>query len=225
MTKVTFVFDKEKDLRNNHFAVNFVSPFEPKRKFNQFSPLDCCKGKKFGECSKIIGEFHKKLYDSPLIESVKDAFQNAWDIISEQFFKRLDDMTGKKFPFKEVKVYLTTQTLTPYDSKEGNYYVSIWNNISHALKTSGHELMHLHFHKYDWEGIENQLGKDKTNSLKEALTVLLNVEFKDLWFISDKGKANEKQQKLREFIKKEWIQEKNYNSLLLKCVNYLKNDI
>jgi hypothetical protein len=82
--------------------------------------------------------------------------------------------------------------------------------------------MHLDFHNNNWEEIEKRIGKEKTEKLKEALTVLLNLEFRDLWFVKDKGKNSKEQQNLREFIKKEWLKNKNYKSLLEKCVIYLK---
>ena len=56
--------------------------------------------------------------------------------------------------------------------------------------------------------------------LKEALTVLLNLEFKDLWFIEDEGYKKHKE--LREFIAQEWKKEKDFEKLLKKCVKYLK---
>jgi len=81
--------------------------------------------------------------------------------------------------------------------------------------------MHLYFHKFYWDKVESEIGEDKTADLKEALTVLLNVEFKDLWFVSDQGyKPHEE---LRKFIRDEWKKEKDFDVLLKKCVEYLKN--
>ena len=223
MTKVIFKFDKEKDLWNNWFAVNFESKWELGKNFNNIQKLEeGCKGKTFEECKKKIEDFHKRLHNSFLIEETKNAFQEAWNKINEEFFKRLEKITGNKFPFKEVTAYITTQSLCPYDYKGGSFMISIFSNIPSALKMAGHELMHLDFHNNDWKKIEEKIGKEKTSDLKEALTILLNLEFRDLWFVEDKGKSSEEQQKLREFIKKGWSKEKNYKSLLQKCIIYLK---
>lgn len=223
MTKVIFEFDKEKDLWNNWFAINFSSKLEKDKKFNNIPKLEeKCKDKKFEECKLDIEKFHKKMYNSFLITETIKSFQSAWDKINDEFFTRLKKITGNKFPFKEVKAYITTQSLCPYDYKEGSFMISFWSNIPDMLRLSAHELMHLDFHNNNWDEIEEKIGKEKTEGLKEALTILLNLEFKDLWFVSDKGKDNEDQQKLREFIKKEWLKEKNYKSLLEKCVIYLK---
>jgi len=223
MVNVTFKFDKEKDLQNNFFAINFNSKLEEGRNFNNIPHLEkACKGKSFEECREEIEKFHQKIYNSFLIEEITNSFQNAWNKINDEFFKRLEKVTGNKFPFEEVNAYITTQSLCPYNHKKGNFMISIWSSVPSGLRISAHELMHLDFHNNDWENVEDKIGKEKTEGLKEALTILLNLEFRDLWFVKDKGKSLEEQQKLREFIKKEWLKEKNYKSLLEKCVIYLK---
>jgi len=223
MVNVIFKFDKEKDLWNNWFAINFKSNLEKGRKFNNIPQLqEICENKDFEKCKEEIEKFHEKIYSSYLINETLKAFQSAWEKINEEFFKRLKNITGNKFPFENVTAYLTTQNLCPYDFKKGSFIISIWSNIPSMLKTSAHELMHLDFHNNNWEEIEEKIGKEKTEKLKEALTVLLNLEFRDLWFVKDKGKNSEEQQELREFIKKEWLKNKNYKSLLNQCVIYLK---
>ena len=226
MVKVIFKFDKERDLWNNWDTVNYISPWNKELNFNKIPLLnELCKNKTFEECKQDLERFYKKIHNSFLIEEVRRSFQESWDKINEEFFKRLEKITGNKFPFEVVMAYLTTQLRCPYDPKKGNFIVSIFSNIPKTLKTSGHELMHLDFHNNNWKEIEEKIGKEKTADLKEALTVLLNLEFKDLWFVKDEGKPNREQQKLRSFIKEEWLKEKNYKSLLEKCVIYLKNDI
>ena len=223
MPKVIFKFDKEKDLWNNWDTVNYKSPWEKGVKFNKMPILDeICKDKKFEECKDEIEKFWVKVHNSFLIEEIRIAFQNAWDKINDEFFKRLEKITGNKFPFDEATVYLTTQGRCPYNFTKGYFFCSLFSNIPNSLITGGHELMHFDFHNYDWKTIEKKIGKDKTADLKEALTVLLNLEFNDLWFIEDKGKPSEGQKKLRDFIKNEWTKEKNYKSLLDKCVIYAK---
>ncbi len=223
MVKVTFKFDKEKDLWNNWFAINYKSDLEKGRKFNNISRLqEKCENKSLEQCKDEIAKFHKKIYSSYLIDETIKSFQSAWEKINKEFFKRLKNITGNEFPFENVTAYLTTQSLCPYDFKKGSFIISIWSNLPSMLRLSAHELMHLDFHNNNWEEIEKEIGKEKTEKLKEALTVLLNLEFRDLWFVKDKGKNSEEQQKLREFIKKEWLKNKNYKSLLNKCMIYLK---
>jgi hypothetical protein len=98
--------------------------------------------------------------------------------------------------------------------------VSFFRDLASALNTCGHELLHIQFHNLYWNQVENQIGEKKTSDLKEALTVLLNLEFKDLWFVEDKGYEIHKE--LRKFITDEWKKEKDFRILLDKCINYLK---
>ena len=69
-------------------------------------------------------------------------------------------------------------------------------------------------------GIAKKEDSFETEDLKEALTILLNLEFNDLWFIKEIG--YESHEKLREFIKNQWMKNKNFDVLLNKCVVYLK---
>lgn len=95
----------------------------------------------------------------------------------ETFTKRAEEIFGLKLE-KEVTAYLTVNNRCPYNISENYFFVT----ISHESPTS--TVMHELWHFYTWYkfGItdESILGKQKYNDLKEALTVLLNVEFPDL---------------------------------------------
>ncbi|MEM4605663.1 MAG: hypothetical protein QW103_01330 [Candidatus Pacearchaeota archaeon] len=78
----------------------------------------------------------------------------------------------------------------------------------------GHEIFHFYFHKFYFEELEKKIGKEKTTDFKEALTVLLNLEFNDLFLIEDKGYENHKD--LREFIKEKWSKRKSFDFLIYK---------
>jgi len=48
---------------------------------------------------------------------------------------------------------------------------------------------------------------------------LLNLEFKDLWFVKDCGYKSHRE--LRKFISDKWKEEKDFEKLLNSCVVYL----
>ena len=58
--------------------------------------------------------------------------------------------------------------------------------------------------------------------LKEALTVLLNLEFKDILLAYDEGYGMHKE--LRDFISEEWKRKQDFNSLIDRCIEYLKKN-
>jgi hypothetical protein len=218
MVKVIFKFDKEKDLFNNWDLSNCkksswanISISEEARKI--------CENKTFEECKKELSDYTSNIHNSPFIKLVLASWEEAWKIIEKEFFKRMDKVMKNKFT-ENISAYLTTSKTCPYDPDEGYFMISFFSSIPRALSTCGHEIMHLYFHKFYWDKVEKEIGKEKTEDLKEALTVLLNLEFKDLWFMEDMGYEPHKE--LREFIAQEWEKEKDFDVLLDKCVKYLK---
>lgn len=89
-----------------------------------------------------------------------------------------------------------------------------------AVRTCGHELLHIYINNHYGNKLKESIGEDKFNFLNESLTVLLNLEFKDLWFVKDVGYMQTRN--LRNYISQNWEQNKDFEKLLKKCVNYLK---
>lgn len=92
-------------------------------------------------------------------------------------------------------------------------------SLPRAVVSIGHELLYIHFHDYYLESIKKRIGSDKTHDLREALTVLLNLEFRDLLIGFDEG--YEQHRELREFIILEWQNERDFDKLLEKCITKL----
>lgn len=97
----------------------------------------------------------------------------------------------------------------------------LFDSIPGCMLTTAHEIFHLHIHDHFFEAIKNVVGEEKAHDIKEAVTTtLLNLEFRDLWSLSDKG--YEKHAELRRFIEEQWKKEKDFYSLLEKCVLKLR---
>jgi len=221
MPEVIFKFDKEKDLWNIWDTCNFESKWSDD--FTRgISPelILLCKGKKFKDVKDKLKKCRKKMYSSKLIPIITKVFNECWKNVNNEFFERLEKIMKKPFCCNKVTAYLTSVRRCPYNYKKEDayFFVQLFNGIPNAMKTSGHEIMHIQFHNAYWPQIEKQIGKEKTADLKEALTVLLNLEFKDLWLVKDEGYSSH--QKLREFIEKEWKKEPDFDILLEKCVEY-----
>lgn len=143
--------------------------------------------------------------------AIVQTFQNSWDSISFEYQKRAENIFGIVLP-RDVTGYLTINNRCPYSIEHDMFYVSTANQNT-ANKTAMHELWHF----YTWfkYGIEWQekLGAQKYNEIKESLTVLLNVECKDLLpeDITDNGYPQH--QELREKILSIWSQDKNMDRL------------
>jgi len=218
MVQVTFISDIEKDMENIWDKCN------KKPNFGSFkinpSLEKICKGKKFKEAKPELERYLKPTYESPYIESFRKVMQELWDKIEVQFFDRMNSLMKKEYK-KEIISYITTLGICPYNPKEPSFMVSLFYPIQIALSTCGHEIMHLYFHEFYWDDVEKKLGSKKTGDLKEALTVLLNIEFIDLWLTKDSGYDEHKS--LREFISKTWKEEKDIEMLLNKCIDFLSS--
>lgn len=217
MVKVEFLFDLEKDLWNHWHKSNWQSSWANL----EVNPVikDICEGKEFEDCKKDLSNHLYKLQNSEIIKINIEEVSRAWRVIEEEFFYRMNNLMKKKFD-QDILAYLTTLGICPYNPDEPSFMFSLFYSLPMSLQTCGHEIMHLYFHKFYWDDVEVKIGKEKTGDLKEALTVLLNLEFKDLWFATDYGYESHKE--LRDFIIKKWKEEKDFEKLLEKCVHYIK---
>lgn len=220
MPKVEFKFDKSKDIWNYWSSVNEKSRFLDFSKFINPTLLNSIKGKNKKEASGIIEKNLLDIHKSPFIKIYIEAVSKAWKKIEKKYFDTLKKITKKSICSEKFTAYLTTTVRCPYEKKENWFMINFFSPIPHTLRTIGHEILHLQFYKYFFDKIKKEIGKEKTEDLKEALTILLNLEFQSLWFVRDKGYL--KHEKLREFIEKEWKKESDFKILLEKCVDYLK---
>jgi len=221
MSNVNFLFSKEKDAWNiwskvnnttNRFGKPIISP----------KIINAIKEKSFEESIPEIEKINQTIYNSGLIENFIDALKKSWNKVEKEFFIRLEKITGKKFN-GDANCFITTIGICPYNPEERWFMDSLLYNLPKAVVSIGHELLHIHFHDYYFKDIEKQIGKDKTHDLREALTVLLNLEFKDILIGFDEGYEQHKE--LRNFIAQEWNQEKNFDKLLEKCTLKLNAEI
>ncbi len=153
---------------------------------------------------KYISENNIKVEDC-IVE-----YQNNWESVADEYQKRAEEVFGCSIP-GDVTVYLTINNRCPYDIENNSFFVSVSNEF--PTKTIVHELWHF----YTWYGLGadqlQKLGKEKYNDLKESLTVLLNIECKDLLpeGVQDSGYPQHKE--LREKIIELWAKEKNIHKL------------
>lgn len=224
--KVTFKLDKEKDLQNIWETCNKGKGYG--HDFSKHMPqqiVKLCKGKKFNECKPELKRRFDKMYKNTLIKDIEKYFSISWKKIEGEYLRRLEKITKRKIPFNKVYAYLTSASRCPYNynKKQPYFYVKIFDSIPEAMDTCGHELMHIHLHNTDWwKKVEKEIGYNKTHDLKEALTALLNLEFRDLWIVDDRGYSSHV--KLREFISKEWKKEKDFDKLTDNCIKWIKKN-
>ncbi|MFA5070816.1 MAG: hypothetical protein WC511_00405 [Candidatus Pacearchaeota archaeon] len=224
--KVIFQFSKEDDLWNIWDICNSKGSYGKSWKDAVTKNMhEICDDKKYEECEKELLESMKDIHKNKLLDKTANLFSQAWEGISQEYFYRLEKIMKSPFYTKKINAHLTTADRCPYDPDHNppSFFVNFFWGVPSALQTAGHELMHIQFHnsKY-WKICEKEIGKEKTFDLKEALTVLLNLEFKDLWIMRDMGYPNHTQ--LRKYIAREWKKEKDFDSLIDKSIKWIKKN-
>ena len=217
---VIFRIDKKKDLKNIWKACNSKSSYDYDfSKSISKNIVDLCRDQEYEKIKDKLKNMLRKVHNSKIINEITISVNHSWKKIEKEYFRRMDIIMSHKLPNIKIKGYLTTISKCPYDPDKKEFMFNMFSSIPGILKIAGHEIMHLYFHQFYWKPVEKEIGYDKTADLKESLTVLLNLEFKDLWFVKDEGYP--KHHELRKFIEEEWKKDKNMNNLIKKCVNYL----
>ena len=222
MPTLTFKVDKERDIRNAWELCNLDTPFlENEEKKQLDSTYKTLWGKRsFEECREEIKLYTEFLYSSGIMDTFKEGVEKTWGKINDEYFNRLERITKTPICSNEFTAYTTTVGRCLYNINDFSLIVSIRRPLLQCLRTIGHELMHLQFHYNYWDRTEKEIGKEKTADLNESLTILLNLEFGDLWLVEDKGYDSHRS--LRKFIYEEWKKEKDFGKLIESCIGHLK---
>ena len=205
--KINFKYNKERDILC--LMNSGKSSFNSKQATKVYEELVEEYGENINEnnISKFIDNYIKD--NSIKIEKCINDYQEDWNSIENKYNRKAEEIFGISL-IKDIDVYITINTRCPYSVEENWFFVSVCSNT--LRKTVMHELWHFYtWYKFgnEWE---QKLGKQKYNDIKESLTVLLNVEFKDLLNnIQDNGYPQHKE--LRDNILNIWNKEKDINSL------------
>lgn len=206
--KVTFRYDKHKDV---WCLLNYG-----KGSNNSQKPTT-----QYGQLVTVYGgnpttEDAVAFVDAYIIENEIDIlekieiFQKDWEDIQPEFQKRAEIIFNTSLP-QDITAYLTINSRCPYRIQENFFFVSMQPNQIRKI------IMHELWHFYTWYGLgakqEEVLGIQKYNDLKEALTVLLNVECNDLLPNNVTDIGYPQHQDLRKQILEYWKKDKNIKNL------------
>jgi hypothetical protein len=222
--KVVFKIDINKDAKNYYDCANSESKFG--RDFTKcIKPeiLEKLRGKNWGEVRTEIIKILERGYsaDKEKFEKRLKDIENEWKKIEPEFFKRLESLMKCKIYTGAFTCYLTTIGRCPYNDKENWFMANIFWDTDRILIGMAHELMHLQFHHY-FNELRVKISENQFQDLKESLTVLLNIEFKDLLKSEDIGYPNH--QELRKFISEEWKKEQDFGRLIEIILNKMETE-
>ncbi len=202
--KLNFSYDKKEDiwvlLNKGKSTNNSPTPTKVYEQLVEFSGENPDENSTSNFIDKYINENNIEI--STLIKN----YQKEFDTISDEFQKIAARIFGVSLK-ENITVYLTINNRCPYNISKNLFFVSVSNNS--ALRTTMHELWHF----YTWYkfGADKQkrIGAEKYNDIKEALTVLLNIECRDLLPEGVKDFGYPQHQELRNEILKLWEQNPN----------------
>lgn len=210
--KFQFIENIERDIRNWQKSITANSYGMDWKKF---LPEDIS-AENVHDDEYLKGYLKKKFYQSGKVSEFKKWIERA--VNSSQIQKDLETLMGKKFPFENVKVFITTFHRAPYNVEQ-NFFYLIWRDLSKgkAITNIYHELMHFLFHIYYWDMYKKAgLSEIQTHDIKESLTALINPILKQRGLPLDFGYPNH--QILRANLEKLWSEEKNFKSFLKRAV-------
>lgn len=225
--KVIFKINKDLDFQNHligaRIALRDIAKMSSGTSDYFRSLRDCNDEEKL----KIFNERTAKFYDDEMTDVrallIKQA-QEMWDLVEDKYFSKMEYILQKNFSFEGVSAVLsTTPMIYSYNFKENNlWFACPHDSAIKAVHTAMHEIMHLFFHKYFWGEYKNkfELSDDQIYKVKEAVTVILNLEFNDIRLISDRGHFGHED--LREKIKNDWLKYKDFEKVLNEACIYIK---
>jgi len=181
-------YSQEKDIQN-YLNAGWKFKYrkfgrDPKKFLKQF-PQDfqneLLKAKTKQEAVKVIKNFWKKVKSPEFDKNTKLIIKQTEKILNtekEKIIKPLESLYDKPFPFSEIKVYLTTFPINPYNYQEMWFMLPRKASPLQIINTAKHELNHFMFYHY-YSYLREKLGEEKLEKLKEALVILTNPEGND----------------------------------------------
>ena len=161
--------------------------------------------KKFTHINKTYLEIHE------------NALSEAWQLREKEYIERLSKYFNVPNDI-EATCYLTTVGMAPYNYKEKYFYTMMTSSLSRQLTTIAHEYMHLVLRNNFDDYLRNR-GVDRQSILEinEALTVLLNYEFSDLFIVPDHNNKPSIED-LKSMVINMWQDKKNFDEILDKLI-------
>jgi hypothetical protein len=205
--KINFIYDLEKDIECllNKGAGSINSPNKPTKTYQKMINSNVDLGNKI-----TVRNFVQNFLLENNINTEENSLlmKSNWKEVENKFIEIAERVFGVNLT-GDYNAYLTIAGRYPYSINKKYFYVSAFKN--NVNQTVMHELWHFFTYAKFGTQIE-EIGSKRFNDMKEALTVLLNIECADLMGGAiDKG--YEQHILLREKISFMWNNQKNIEQI------------
>ena len=191
--KLNFRYDLDKDIEN------FIKSSKSK---NDKKPTSIMEeyieeyGESFDE-TNLKTFILNKTEDIDIDGKLRD-IEDDWSKIEDEFISISQKIFDTSLNLEDVTVYLSLNSRCTYNIDEKYFFV-----CTSGTNSSNHIIMHELLHFYTWKAFGKKM---LDNDIKESLTVLLNIEFKNLMG-GEIDKGYPQHQEMRKKISTLWREE------------------
>jgi len=191
---------------------------------------------------KIIGKSQKEAFDFLIpfltnwyqendvaIKAYLKDLKKIFNKKGNKIFQIMEKVTGQPVYLDKFYCFITSFPRSPYNFEKGY----IWLQIFHKSEIGGnpenqitifiHELLHFQVHYYYEKELKKQLTNKQFEYLKEAMTVIINDEFKEIITVEDKGYEIHKELRIK--LLAIWRQEKSFDKFIDEGIKIVKEII
>jgi len=211
--QLNFSYDEEKDI-DCLLLVGGGSTFQPGNRTKTYECLLAFTSEI--DNRETVREFVRVFIKNNMIDPQGNiaTIQKNWDSISDGFQKSAERVFGVSMT-DAVTAYLTITRRYPYRLDKNYFYVSATNTNANAVAM--HELWHFYTWRKFGREVESKIGAKTYGDIKEALTVLLNIECPALMG-SEIDKGYPQHQELRSRIMDIWSKSKDIEEVWSKAL-------
>ncbi|MCX6822465.1 MAG: hypothetical protein NTX91_00510 [candidate division SR1 bacterium] len=186
MTNIKLTYHKGTDISNRREACNRKTQSSTWKKAMTDEIYNAIRGKERKDASSIILEHIDKNYGTVDMEKYEMQLSLSLEKNKDVYIKKMETLTKQPFLYDEITCYLTTLARCPYNREKG--LIRLWYKAQDPVRVFLHEILHFQFHqRYRDNPKVKLLSKEQFEDLKESLTFLLNIEFKEYIEFPDYG--------------------------------------
>ncbi len=224
---VQFHLDKQADIENWYSSINSISYG---MNWSNIIPIEIYEDIQWKSeilQKEIIEKHINTIYSKHNLKDIILSYNQRRENNNKKLREKMEIFIGKSFPIDIINVYITTINRCPYNSKKRScMYCPFreWKprlNPTNTINTILHETLHMMVHYYYEDYIKSKwLSNNEFHDLKEAQTIILNTEYKDILPRPDTGYNSH--QSLRKKLETYRINNKNFDQFIDYWISLIK---